>query len=675
MRSQRSFLRGIALLAVTSVLLASCTTKAPQQSGNALDQPFETTGIDTERIGEPVPVKAGDSKAAATLAEQVMKGGPEGIAALATAVNLAGITITDINGQVFREPTNPSIGQSLQAGQVGLLASLQARGESHLRVGGMLAFVIEALDPEIKPDKKEVMSDLLTGLRDDTTSKFATDKFIASFIIELEKRGNTPVDLGKKVADPMTVQLSPVSTTLLMLRVIGEIRAALPKDAVLELPDTGGQGGGTGQPVIRPVGYSAGAAASIRTARAANKIDCSSPMPAADDFIYDRLSELGDSDKFRYKFNAVSFAAKKAGLSEFGKKMLGAVVGALLEFLKLILAGEFFKPTMEMKPNKLERTRSASQDGANAVVYATIRFDTGGWEYANCARTLLALAGLDFSFKQNGPVKNAPVSWEPKDGFTATSNGLPLVKLDKVAPIGVSAEETNEKGETAVTIIGHRQPKQVPETAKKVEKSFTLNGTYHSKSEDYWENLVTGLGLFVGVLVGGPAGAAAAAIKVLAMALEEGGLYKFGRSFPLIDYGGDYKINHTAGGLTFTGLVCNSPVGKWEIKITGKIGDSSTNWTYTGGITVILNQDGIGQASGTLNGESSGIFGFGSLKKSAPFDGDAKLHDAGTTNWLELKLGAGAAELTGPKGPLFTGHGPPGTFTIPVDVGNFCGAS
>ncbi len=55
--------------------------------------------------------------------------------------------------------------------------------------------------------------------------------------------------------------------------------------------------------------------------------------------------------------------------------------------MKLVVSGAFFKPTMEMSPKKLERTRSASQDGAKAVVKVTLKFDTEGWEVANCYRT------------------------------------------------------------------------------------------------------------------------------------------------------------------------------------------------------------------------------------------------------------------------------------------------
>ncbi len=105
-------------------------------------------------------------------------------------------------------------------------------------------------------------------------------------------------------------------------------------------------------------------------------------------------------------------------------------------------------------------------------------------------------------------------------------------------------------------MIGHRQPKQVADTAKKVEKSFRLNGTYNSKPDDYWEDLLEGLGIMVGAVIGGPAGWAAGALKLALSALEQGGWYDFGESFPVVDYGGDYRINTTIGGITFTGTVC-----------------------------------------------------------------------------------------------------------------------
>ncbi|WP_406069383.1 hypothetical protein [Micromonospora sp. NBC_01638] len=642
----------MALLTATAVVLAGCTSKAgdpkPQSTG---EQVFPTAGIDTERIGEPVLVKAGESKAAATLAEAVMKGGPEGIAALATAVNLAGITITGADGKIFRQPTNPSIGQVVQAGEIGLLASLQTRGDSQLRMGPMLAFAIGALDPKAKLDEKAIMKGLLVDLDKAAAGKNATDKFIASFVIELEKRSTTPLDLGKGVADPAEVRLGPVSATLLLLRFTAGVRAASREEASAT---AGGGGGGGVQPVAM--------------ARAS---ECNmTPVVAADDFLYDRLGDLGQAAGF----NAAAKAAAKAGLSKLGGDILGVVVSTLLGFMKLIVSGAFFKPTMEMSPKKLERTRSASQDGAKSVVTVTLKFDTEGWEVANCYRAILAGIGLDFSFNDSGPVKNAEVEWQPGNGFNAASNGLPLVKIDQATPVGVSFVKTNDKGQAAATVIGHRQPRQVGDTAKKVEKTFRLEGTYNSKPDDYWEDLMEGMGIIVGAAIGGPAGWAAGALKLALSALERGGWYNFGETFPVIDYGGDYRINTTLGGITFAGQVCGGPAGDWKIKMGGKIQGEGGGWTYTGDMTAAIKPDGTGAVLGVLDGTSSSILGFGRLKSSAPFSGKARVHDAGQTVWLEIQLEGSGAEIAGPGGLIASGGGKAGTFTIPVDVGNFCGS-
>ncbi|MEV8516798.1 hypothetical protein [Dactylosporangium sp. NPDC051484] len=657
--SWRPATRAVALLVTAGMILAGCGAKPssePKRDGN---QRFATTGIDTERIGAPVSVNAGDTAAAATLADLVMKGGPGGTAALATAVNLAGITITGANGKVFRGPANPAIGQTLQAGEIGLLASAQVRGDSRLLMAPMLAAAIGALDPRAQLDEKAIMNGLLTDLRTAMAGKNATDAFIATFVIELEKRGATPRDLTKDVADPAAVRLSPVATTLLLLRLTTSIQAAFPKDVVKAAP----RGGAT----AKPAGHAAGKGGYRLAGESA--LDCAvTPSEGVDDFIYDRLGDLGSAAGV----NAAAKAAAKAGLAKFGAEALGLVVSTVLGFAKLIVAGAFFKPTMEMSPEKLERTRSASQDGAKAVVKVTLKFDTEGWEVANCFRSILSVIGLDFSFKGSGVVKNAEVVWKPGDGFSAASNGLPLVKIDQATPVGVAYEKTNDKGQAAATVIGHRQPKQVPDTAKKVEKTFYLAGTYNSKPDDYWEDLFEALGIVATVVVGGPAGWAAGAIKLALSALERGGWYEFGKAFPVTDYGGDYRIDTTISGITFTGTVCDGPAGIWNIKLAGKAGSREAGWTYTGSAKADVKADGTGPISGVLKGTSSTITGFGALNSSAPFNGTVKVHDAGQTAWMEIKLTGAGSELAGPNGLISTGGGS-GTFTLPVDVGNFCG--
>ncbi len=105
----------------------------------------------------------------------------------------------------------------------------------------MLAFAIGALDPKTKLDEKAIMKGLLVDLRKAAAGKHATDKFIASFVFELEKRASIPLDLGKEVADPSALRLGPVSTTLLLMRysagIQGVARTATP---------AGGGGGGVG---------------------------------------------------------------------------------------------------------------------------------------------------------------------------------------------------------------------------------------------------------------------------------------------------------------------------------------------------------------------------------------------------------------------------------------------
>lgn len=660
MTRRRPFVRAVALLATAAVLLAGCTSKPASRSRDGDHRAFPTTGIDTERIGVPVQVKAGDRKAASALAEQVMKGGPDGIAALATAVNLAGITLTGADGRVFRKPTNPSIGQTLQAGEVGLLASLQARGDSLLVLGPMLTTVIGGLNPDAKLDEKAIMNGLLVDLRTAALGKNATDAFIATFVIELEKRSSTPRDLTGKVADPAVLRVSPVTATLLLLRMAAGIQAVFPKDMVKAAQ----RGGATN----KPAGYASGAGAY----RLAGKVelDCNlTSSEGVDDFAYDRLGDLGSAAGW----TAAALTAAKAGLTAFGAEMLSLVVSTVLAFVKLVVAGAFFKPTMEMAPNKLERTRSASQDGAKAVVTVTLKFDTEGWEVANCFRPILAALGLDISFKSGGLVKDAEVTWQPKDGFTAASNGMALVKLDDATPVGVSSVKTNDKGQAAVTVIGHRQPTEVPDTAKKVEKTFRLEGYYNGKPPDEWGDMFEAMGIAITALAGGPAGWITAFMKLASNALESGGWYSFGASFPVLDYGGDYRIETTIGGVTFSGTVCNGPAGNWKVKMSGKIESAGVGWTYTGGFTAAIKPNGTGPVSGVLNGKSTSIMGFGALTSSAPFGGTAKLHDAGQTVWLEIKLAESGAKIAGPGGLISSGSGS-GTFTLPVDVGNFCGS-
>ncbi len=108
--------------------------------------------------------------------------------------------------------------------------------------------------------------------------------------------------------------------------------------------------------------------------------------------------------------------------------------------------------------------------------------------------------------------------------------------------------------------------------------------------------------------------------------------------------------------------------------MSGKVESDGYGWTYTGDMVAAIKPDGTGHVTGVLNGKSSGILGFGSLTSSSPFSGTAKVHDAGQTVWLEIKTDGASAEIAGPGGVISSGAGGAGTFTIPVDVGNYCGS-
>jgi hypothetical protein len=334
--------------------------------------------LDAGRLPDPLPPPRGRfDRQAAELARIFIAGGDDAVAALHTAMTLAGVAIRYPDGTVST-PSRPQ-GLVMHWWEVAALATLEGRGYGVTL--GHLADTVRMAAPGVPLPLEQWTSDALAAALQANDDSL---RFWSRFIVELGYLADEPYDLITP-GDHRNARFNPVQVSLLLSRLAGEM-AAKARPAQARHAPSGAWPRLLGF-VVAPV-------------------HAQGPCAAGD--------EMGLVNDWTAIAATTLFGGTAAQVSEnFG--LVLQVVNTLNAILKFVLTYSFLETDIEMDAEELIRTKDRDA-GDYRVLTATVHIDSGKAEYLNCLRKIMNLSGIDLSIPQSGPVPDARLTWSMPQG-------------------------------------------------------------------------------------------------------------------------------------------------------------------------------------------------------------------------------------------------------------------
>lgn len=426
-----------------------------------------------------LPVEGNAAEQAAVLASQIQQGGEEAVAALVTALDLAGFPIRNSDGTVI-VPSAPSQGIAFNAWEVNTLANLVARRRT---LSAPLASVASALASPLP----ELTGGAMTGFILDAVRRpaYTTEGplvFWSAFITELGRRAQTHAqyDLLGEI-DAATTQLDILQVAFITKRLAADVAAfAQPERAqappaeprfALHLPAW----------LMQPV--------------------AAQPSPCQ---FTDTETEILDWTAIvtTNAFGALTGWLGTRGVSgAAGAGAAAAYTGVVLVYLKLALTQWAFEIEFELKDAPLVRTAQVRpQQGEERTLVTTVSMDFGKVSWINCYRIMLNAVGLDLNVDRNGPYKGAEVTWTGRAGFRgawaigAGPEHLVMLSADSEGriqgsgPMGNMNQITDDNGEARVTVTGRGQDEFLGSQPRELMKSATVSAMVVLKPADLYRD-------------------------------------------------------------------------------------------------------------------------------------------------------------------------------------------
>lgn len=520
---------------------------------------------------------------AAALAEEAAGSGPSAQGALRTALQLGGVDLRDVGGTVAVAGYQPKLGLQIPTGEV-LLAAGQ-NTDAHERYASDFAGVLATMIGK-KADPIRLRQALLDGLRDvagvdrpGAASPYPKPQhFLAAFTVDLGLHARPAVDLATAGIDD--VRFTGLQSWLLwILLASGFAQAA-------KLVQTGHPA-----PAPSPAGFDS-------TATAGN---CT---------ISDTTGKILDIAAIGLGINAggipyTAFGglAGLLGSEEDPSTTLGAgeylgAANAALSIARLIVEGSAFTAELSMLGGQpLMRTMSTSQPGEPKQLMLHATFDIGKGQYANCLRTAINTAGLDFNVPNDGPITDASVQWEmtddpagelndPTEFFTTIEEGIG-------APGDSVQTKTDANGYSHVGLEGRPQRYKLPPNPDKYMRSVRVMAELQPRSDTLYNDVYDAVQTFLGGPVAG-IGTLISSIVDRTHWLSAQQTFAVQDWVKDFEFDGYFQFNNGAGVYpSITGLKCDGLGGQWGISI-----NHGPPITFTlddnGDGTADLSQNGIG---------------------------------------------------------------------------------
>ena len=480
-------------------LLAACTgggndaapaaeTGTTASAGPTATGPVDTTAVETtasavndvlptielDPLPAPAPSTASDPDAVSVeLAGRVLVGD---LGAAVAALPLAGFPIADGDQLVSTGFTGDGVpvapwqawAWTLQSGHGGMPLADLAEAVSAITGGG------------VEPD---VVAEALLGeLRAGAESAAPTTRFLARFVAALSGPA-TAADLLDPATTPDAVVLDPFAAQLVGHIVIARL---LERGATTEPENTV-----VGSGLLSP-------ASAARLAGGRGPCHLEDPenlaVTIAEETIVRLVKQTSLGPWSLPGFEGLLPYLESKGLGGIATYRKGIeAAGLLLDFISFAqaFAALRFDVTID-GAGPLVRTKEARPVvGERRHLSATVSYDVGEEQFANCLRVVYAQLGVTFNLKQDGPVAGAGINWVGLDGFVSRSDvsGRTVEFYGGDPSLGL----TDTAGVATIGIEGFGQPTKVADPAVVVDTSFSVKVLIQLKTAAFWSDLFDAL--------------------------------------------------------------------------------------------------------------------------------------------------------------------------------------
>lgn len=320
----------------------------------------------------------------------------------------------------------------------------------------------------------------------------------ALFIVELgrQAKGHERYDLLSDV-DPATVQLDGIQTSLILRRLATDLLiAAGPKQTNMNL-----------EPVEWPHFQ-----IFAQPAYAASNLPCtldSEQRTIMDLTAYATKFVLRGTMIGKVGFEGFYNYLERNGVAGAGAfKRLTGYASLLTNYAQLIYTYLALTVDISIDKQPLVRTKNLSPaSGERGRLSASVRMDVGKAQMFNCFRIMLNSVGLDFSVRNDGPLKGAHVAWVGLEGFDETVAVLHGGPEQIVRFVGDPANRIQNGGDPSsginvvtnqivgadgmvyVNVEGVGQRKALSDKAQKLIKQAGLDIQVAVKGADFFKDL------------------------------------------------------------------------------------------------------------------------------------------------------------------------------------------
>ena len=565
-----------ALLAVAVTLAAGCSSGAPTSSAVASQSlPSPGAGPDSLLLPPAAPVPAGDvDHAAAVLAAQAARGGTPGLAALRTALAQSGFALTDVGGKVAAPAVTPAMGLDIPVGQV--LALNGQNGTDHGETLSQIAATL-AVPVASHIDQATMVSKLQAGV----TAAAAPDssalrpvRFLAAFIT-----GLGPYN-GAGSLTTLQTWLTYLGLASAFWQQAAVTAKATHATSVASATLMDYQDGGAGCTISDTTGH-------ILDYAAAGLGLLSGGVTGTG--FGGLMGVIGDATKDQ---------RGPGDTMEPGDYATWANIA--LSLAHIIAEATAFRGDLQMDGGEpLIRTKETHGYDERRTLTMTATFNIGKGQYANCFRTAINAAGLDFSVPNDGPITNAQVTWTMDDDPGGVLNNPTEFYLLSGSAGGGVVTTTDDNGKTQVGLEGLPQRHKVPDSVQPFIRHVRITAGVTVRANNLYNDLADALSAASSGF-GLPA-------SIISNMIDHTGSFTVSKSFQVKDWPKDFKINaafQDSGGYSgaVTGLKCDGIAGEWVLHGGG------------GTLSFTLNDDGEGTTPGdegpvpvrlVINGDSA----------------------------------------------------------------------
>lgn len=438
--------RGAVVLLV-AVAIGACRGPAPASrtvpasTGTALAHPHDP-------LPPPLPMPAGSpDEAVAGLAQRMLSGTPESLAALLAALQAAGIAVRGPGGDLAVQPADGGQGLAVSAWEARFMAALTRKDRALLVPLTQLQEVLVRAAPELRGIP--IAQHILDGIRAHGQGPDGPMRAWARLIAELGRQRQTggAQDLLGQV-DPAEVRLDAAQLSLITVRLVGDL-AALEGQAAAPRRDVVAEGGGraSGLEVARRV---AGLGAWWVPGPAYAAQPCTEESPVVS----------------RERVSAGGFDVLRGILRErVERSLMGRMRTQVRHYLTLALVLAALRIDVAMDPPgpPLVRTRT-TDPGEERTITARVYLDPKALDMKDCVQALLAKLGLKLNVDDpaGGGIAGVPLTWRLTAGWD--------VLFSQEGERG----ETDQHGVDTFAVLGKPQTRNLDANVKRVSKQAAV---------------------------------------------------------------------------------------------------------------------------------------------------------------------------------------------------------